>query len=217
MVRLVEQIEASSYVTGVWAWTSVHDLCVAQMPVTHPFHAGSYLRISPMFDGNIEFRYLDTYFKSRQWQRIVPEAEAFLRLERFFEQLNWFGRRSAGEEGEAHDAAAQRQFWLRLSRLVTDALRASRDNDTRFLWVDDITPPTAVLGDRPTSAITTAFVSEDGGRSFVEYRVSLSFSEAAGAAFRDGKWASILPKPDVADWLTIDRTEKELKVSIKCE
>jgi hypothetical protein len=102
MLRFVEQIEASSYVTGVWGWTSMHDLCVAQMPVTHPFHVGSHLRISPLFDGNIEFRYLDTYFKDRQWRRVVPEAEAFSRLERFFEQLNWFGRRT-GREGAVHE------------------------------------------------------------------------------------------------------------------
>jgi hypothetical protein len=126
MLRFVEQIEASSYVTGIWAWTSAWDLCVAQMPVTDPFHVGSYLRISPLFDGNIEFRYLDTYLRDRQWQRVVPEAQAFSRLERFFDQLNWFARRPEGGQSEARDAAPPRKFWLRLSRLITDQLRASR-------------------------------------------------------------------------------------------
>jgi hypothetical protein len=91
MARFIEQIESSSYVTGVWAWTSMHDLCVAQMPVTRPFDVTSYLRISPLFDGKVEFRYPDTAIKDRQWHRVVPEAEAFPRLERFFHQLHWFG------------------------------------------------------------------------------------------------------------------------------
>jgi hypothetical protein len=38
MVRLVEEIEASRYASGVY---------------------GPYLRISPRFDGTIEFRYID--------------------------------------------------------------------------------------------------------------------------------------------------------------
>jgi hypothetical protein len=217
MVRLIEQIEASSYVTGVWAWTSMYDLCVAQMPVTDPLNVGSYLRISPLFNGNVEFRYLDTYAKDRQWHRVVAEREAFSRLERFFDQLNWFGRRPEREQSEARCAAAQREFWVRLARLINDALRASRDNETRFLWVDDILPPTTAPDSGPASAITTAFVSEDGGRSFIEYRASLSFSEPATAAYRNHEWSRILPKPDAAGWLTIGRAEKELKLSIGCE
>jgi hypothetical protein len=92
MVRLVEQIKASPYANGVWAWTSVWDMCVAQMPAGDPY-SGAYLRISPLFDGNIDFRYIDTAVKARQWHRVVSGAEAFSRLERFFDQLNWFGHR----------------------------------------------------------------------------------------------------------------------------
>jgi hypothetical protein len=94
MLQLVEDIEASPYAQGIWGWTSIYDLCVAQMPITDPLGAGPYLRISPGRDGNIEFRYLDTAIKNRQWHRVVPAAEAFQRLERLFHQLNWFGRRS---------------------------------------------------------------------------------------------------------------------------
>jgi hypothetical protein len=94
MVQLIERIEASPYANGVWAWTSMFDLCVAQMPVANPLSVGPYLRISPLHDGNIDFRYMDTAIKDRQWHRVVPAAEAFSRLERFFDQLNWFGRRA---------------------------------------------------------------------------------------------------------------------------
>jgi hypothetical protein len=92
MTQLIEDIEASPYAQGIWAWTSVWDLCVAQMPITDPMNAKPYLRISPLRDGNIDFRYIDTFIEDRQWQRVVPAAEAFARLERFFQQLNWFGR-----------------------------------------------------------------------------------------------------------------------------
>jgi hypothetical protein len=91
MIQLIENIEASPYAQGICAWTSMWDLCVAQMPITHPSHVGPHLRISPLHDGNIDFRYIDTHIEDRQWHRAVPAAEAFPRLERFFHQLHWFG------------------------------------------------------------------------------------------------------------------------------
>jgi hypothetical protein len=90
MIQLIEDIEASPYARGIWAWTSMHDLCVAQMPITDPLRAAPYLRISPLRDGNIDFRYVDTAIKDRQWHRVVPVGVAFSRLERFFHQLHWF-------------------------------------------------------------------------------------------------------------------------------
>lgn len=68
MLDLVEQIATSRYAT----WQ------------------GPYLRISPRFDGTIEFRYIDTQIVSRQWHRVVKEGEAFARLIGFFDQLHWF-------------------------------------------------------------------------------------------------------------------------------
>ena len=32
MVRLVEQIKGSRYARGLYAWTSMDDLCIAQVP-----------------------------------------------------------------------------------------------------------------------------------------------------------------------------------------
>ena len=91
MLRLVEQIKGSTYARALHAWTSMFDLCIVQIPCTYPFD-GPYLRISPRFDGTIEFRYIDTPFESKQWHRVVKEEEAFQRLERFMDQLHWVGR-----------------------------------------------------------------------------------------------------------------------------
>jgi hypothetical protein len=88
MARLAAQIHASPY-AQLFPWTSMHDLCLAQAP--HDWmDRGPFLRISPLFDGRIEFRYFDTHVKSRQWFRIIDEDAAFERLERFLQQLKWF-------------------------------------------------------------------------------------------------------------------------------
>jgi hypothetical protein len=94
MLRLVEQIRASPHEPGLHAWTSMHDLCVVQTPYTfHAPHDRPHLRISPRFDGTIEFRYLDTHIENKQWHRVVNEDDAFARLERFMEQVHWIARR----------------------------------------------------------------------------------------------------------------------------
>jgi hypothetical protein len=106
------------------------------------------------------------------------------------------------------------EFWGRVARRINDVLRASRDNNMRFLWVDDIIAPTLPLQKLEASTITIAFVSEDDGKSFVQYRVSLSLSEEAVAAYCKGEWSRILPEPDAIDWFTISRANKEIKINI---
>jgi hypothetical protein len=91
MLRFVEQIKGSSYARALHAWTSMHDLCIVQVPCTYPYD-GPYLCIAPRFDGTIEFRYIDTYVASKQWHRVVKEEDAFGRLERFMDQLHWVVR-----------------------------------------------------------------------------------------------------------------------------
>lgn len=83
MVRLVDQIRTSQYAGGLFAWTSMHILCVAKKPATIQ-DPGPCLKISPTYDGNIDFRFVDTAIESRQWHRVVLEDEAFARLERFW-------------------------------------------------------------------------------------------------------------------------------------
>lgn len=88
MMHLVEQIEESRYATGIFGETSMHDLCVMQ--TAGAFSLGPYLRISPRFDGTVEFRYVDTHVTARQWHRVVKDEDAFARLIGFFDQLRWF-------------------------------------------------------------------------------------------------------------------------------
>lgn len=90
MHQLVGEIESSRYKEGLFGWTSANDLCIVQTPVTYPYD-GPYLRISPRANGQLEFRYIDTPLKDKQWHRIVDGSAGFDRLERFLEQLHWFG------------------------------------------------------------------------------------------------------------------------------
>src|SRR5262245_60805687 len=83
--------------------------------------------------------------------------------------------RRAVEESQARRWA----FWAPLARRATDVLYRSRDNNIRFLWIDDIVDPASALQVGETSAATFAYVSEDSGTSHVRYQVTLRFSEAA--------------------------------------
>lgn len=111
-------------------------------------------------------------------------------------------------------ATADAEFWGRLARRINEALSASTDNNIRFLWVDDIIPPKAPPGVAQASAVTTALVSENSGKSFVEYRVLLRFNDAASAAFHAGEWSRLLPRLDRTDWLRISRANKDLEVTL---
>lgn len=89
MHELVRAIEASRYKDGLFGWTSANDLCIVQTPVTYPYD-GPVLKISPASDGQLEFRYIDTHIKDKQWHRLVDGPAAFARLENFIKQLHWF-------------------------------------------------------------------------------------------------------------------------------
>ena len=91
--RLVDQIE-QSHLRSLFAWTSMHDLCIVQTPVACSYN-GPFLRVSPLFDGTLEFRYIDTYVKDKQWHRVVNEECGFERLLHFTDQLHWFTRSDA--------------------------------------------------------------------------------------------------------------------------
>lgn len=89
MIELVKAIQDSRYASGVQAWTSMHDLCIVQTPVYHPY-SGPYLRISPIEGGKLDFRYVDTPRIEQQWHRVVDQKDGFKRFEKFLEQLHWF-------------------------------------------------------------------------------------------------------------------------------
>ena len=87
--HLARRICASPLERGLFAWTSMFDLCIVQIEVKYPFD-GPYLRLSPVSEREIEFRYIDTYEKTRQWQRTVAAEDVWSRLIRFLEQLMSF-------------------------------------------------------------------------------------------------------------------------------
>lgn len=75
MLRLVEAVEASRYADGLHAWTSMYDLCIAQLPARYP-HGWPFLRVAPLAGGRLAFRYIDTWRSEEQWHRVVDGAEA---------------------------------------------------------------------------------------------------------------------------------------------
>lgn len=89
MVQLVEKISSSRYAEGLFAWSSMQDLCIVQTRVEYPYN-GPFLRITPIENDKLEFRYEDNQLRDKQWHRTVAGSEGFGRLERFIEQLKWF-------------------------------------------------------------------------------------------------------------------------------
>ena len=83
---LAQRITQSPLANGLHAWTSMFDLCIVQIPVSYPFD-GPFLRISPITEDRIEFRYVDTLEKDKQWHRTANTTQAWLRLISFLDQL----------------------------------------------------------------------------------------------------------------------------------
>lgn len=86
---LARQISQSPLAEGLFAWTSMFDLCIVQTPVSYPY-GGPLLQVSPIGEDQIEFRYLDTLEKATQWHRTVGVDQALPRLIKFLDQLRWF-------------------------------------------------------------------------------------------------------------------------------
>jgi hypothetical protein len=104
-------------------------------------------------------------------------------------------------------------FLGRLARHANAVLAASKDNNLRFLWIDDIVSPKILPVPSDASLETTAYVSENGGRSFVCYRVTLQLGRTSAA--RLDSWSALLPKPDSTDWLQISRANKEIVIDLR--
>jgi hypothetical protein len=70
----------------------MHDLCISQTEPSYPPEI-PHLRISLKSSSEMEFRYIDTGDPRRQWHRSESPVRGLERIETFFYQLNWFGRR----------------------------------------------------------------------------------------------------------------------------
>jgi hypothetical protein len=88
MLALIDHISSSYLATGLFAWTSHFDLCIAQAPVTYPYN-GPLLSVSPTRDGRLEFRYIDTGVREKQWCRVVDPVSAVQRFDQTIRQLGW--------------------------------------------------------------------------------------------------------------------------------
>lgn len=86
---VARRISETPLVKGLFAWTSMFDLCIVQIEVSHPYD-GPFLRLSPVSEHQIEFRYIDVHDKKQQWHRTVEPEEALPRLIEFLDQLRWF-------------------------------------------------------------------------------------------------------------------------------
>lgn len=88
---LSEFVASSDLAVGLYGWTAMWDLCLAQTPVMSP-HNEPILKISPCSATQLQFRYLDAQVTGKQWHLIVDASEAIPRLLRFLDDLRWFSR-----------------------------------------------------------------------------------------------------------------------------
>jgi hypothetical protein len=86
---LAQQITKSRLSAGLFAWTSMFDLCFVQTEVSYPY-VGPALRISPVSKDQLEFRYEDTFVRSKQWHQTVDADDLGSRLLEFLDHLRWF-------------------------------------------------------------------------------------------------------------------------------
>jgi hypothetical protein len=86
---LARRVRDSALGKGLFAWTSMHDLCIVQTEVDYPYD-GPLLRLRPVSEREIEFRYVDTHIEARQWHRTVDADHAWGRFIEFLHQLRWF-------------------------------------------------------------------------------------------------------------------------------
>jgi hypothetical protein len=92
LAGLAKRIKGSPLARGLFAWTSMFDLCIVQTEVSeHPYN-GPLLRIAPTSSDQLEFTYEDTTDKTKRWRRTVDASDAFPRLLKFLDQLRWFPR-----------------------------------------------------------------------------------------------------------------------------
>ena len=88
MLALIDHISSSHLPFGLFPWTSHFDLCIAQAAITYPYN-GPYLSVSPTQDGRLEFRYIDTGVREKQWFRVVDPVSAVQRFDQTINQLCW--------------------------------------------------------------------------------------------------------------------------------
>ena len=78
--------------------------------------------------------------------------------------------------------------------------------------MDDVVPGTMSPQLDHNMVQALAFISEDSGRSFVHYRLTLHLGASAMEALHHGDWPKLLPPADMTGWLRVDRASKTIDI-----
>jgi hypothetical protein len=105
------------------------------------------------------------------------------------------------------------EFWLRLADRVTGVLRASGDNQLRFLWVDAFDTGTGNVAVDLERRAVTARAWVYGGK-ITSYLAKLHLSPAAVEYWRNGQGAELLPAENATDWLSISTGDGQMKIRL---
>lgn len=141
----------------------------------------------------------------------LDEAEQWARETALRHCQNLIERLRRPDEPPISDEA---DFWLRLGHRITEQLWMSGDNNLRFLWVDGAVPDALLAKLEDALVLVWMFVSEDNGKSFAEYKVTVSLDPSGIENYRNGCWMELLPHPEATGWLTVRRDAKEMDVRL---
>jgi len=141
----------------------------------------------------------------------IDRAEQWARETGRIHCQNLIDRLAGADESVIKD---EDEYWLRLGRRISAQMRMSRDNNVRFLWVDGAVPDAVLPNLDEALILVWMFVSENSGKSFVEYKVTVYLDPAGLGSYQTGNWKELLPHPEATDWLTVRRDAKEMDVRL---
>jgi hypothetical protein len=101
-----------------------------------------------------------------------------------------------------------------LARRINQMLRDTGDDDLRFLWMDDIVPRSIQMQASQDAMAAVALVSEDGGKSFVHYRLEIQFGPASTGILQSQGRSAFESMIDTISDLQADRQAREIRVQI---
>jgi hypothetical protein len=105
------------------------------------------------------------------------------------------------------------EFWLLLADRVTGVLKASPDNDIRFLWVDGFDTGTGNVTVDLERRTVTARVWVYGGK-ITTYLATLHLSPSGVEDWRNGCWTNLLPAKHEGDWLSISPSDGQMEIRL---
>ncbi len=102
-------------------------------------------------------------------------------------------------------------YWLLLEYRLSREFPRLGMNELRFLWCDRLRAD-HVSSDGGSDWISgTALISEDDGRSFVDYRFRLRLGRSP--VQRSGiNWEAMLPGEETSGWLSVDGGQKMIEM-----